>query len=112
MLLINELTDDFKQKHSIILPNGRTADLILEFKPQQTGWFMSLTYLEFTVTGYRVTCSPNFTRQFKNLIPFGIACFVDQNQEPMFQEDFSSGRAKLYLLTSEEVAALEAFIGG
>ncbi len=112
MLLINELTDDFKQKHTITLPNGKQTELTLEFKPQQIGWFMTLTYEDFTVTGYRVTTNPNFIRQFKNLVPFGLACFVEENQEPMFQEDFSSGRAKLYILTEDEVGELEGIIGG
>ncbi len=113
MLLIQGLTNDAKQKMNLILPsNGKKVEVHLEFKPQQVGWFLSFTYETFSCSGLRICSSPNVLRQYKNLIPFGLACFVEADQEPMFQTDWSSARANLYLLTTEEVQNLEDVING
>lgn len=111
MDLISEITNEPRQKHTLILPSGKQAVLTLEFKPMQTGWFMSLEYEDFSLKTLRLATSPNCLHQYKNLIPFGIGCFVDANQEPMFQDDFSSARALLYLLSEDEVNAFEDLLG-
>lgn len=84
----------------------------------QAGWFVqSLIYAAntasygppsdytgpFTINELRVTNSPNMLNQFRNQIPFGLACFSTQDREPTQQQDFSSGASKLYLLSQEEV---------
>lgn len=113
MLRINELTDEFKQKHTLVLPDGTSFTMIIEYKPLQTGWFItSLTYGEFQIYNLRVVTSPNMLHQYRNQIPFGLACFVQEDQEPMLQQDFSSSRAKAYVLTEEEVDLYEDFLSG
>jgi len=112
MTLIQEITNEAKQKHTLILPSGKTMTMIMEFSALQTGWFVSFTYETFTLNKMRLVCNPNVLHQYKNLLPFGIGIFVDQNQEPMFQDDFASKRAKLYLLTEEETQDYEDFLSG
>lgn len=110
MLLIQGISYQPKQKQTLTLPNGKIATMYLEFKPQQTGWFLGLDYEDFSLRNFRIVTGENIFRQFKNLLPFGLACITDDNQEPMFQEDIYSGRAKLYILTLSDVAEVEAYL--
>lgn len=112
MLKIGGITDDPKQKHTILLPDGKKVVINLAFKPQQTGWFVKITYLDFVVYNLRVVTSPNMLHQFKNIIPFGLGCFVDGDQEPLFMNDFLSGRARLYILTQAETNQFEDVLNG
>jgi len=112
MYLINGITDAPKQRQTLILPNTKSCTLYLEYKPLQLGWFMSLKYFDFEVNNLRVVTSGNILNQFKNLIPFGVACFVDELQEPLLKTDFLLARAKLYILDSDEVELFEAFLSG
>ena len=113
MKLISIIGEESNQVFKIIVPeNNRYIDVLLSFKEKQQGWFISFEYGIFKVNGLRVVTSGNFLYQFKNLIPFGLACIVEANQEPMLKKDFSSGRAKLYLLTSAEVIQNSEVISG
>ncbi len=77
----------------------------------QYGWFIrSLVYKGVTINGARITNNPNFLRQFKNQIPFGMACFTEEEREPTLIEDFSSESSKLYILTEAEVDQYENFL--
>lgn len=113
MLLIEEITDDPKQQHTLVLPDGSQLLMQIEYKPQQYGWFFTtLQYKTLTINGMRIVSSPNILYQFKNQIPFGIGCFVDGNQEPTQLEDFLNTRAKLYILTAAEVLDYVSFLRG
>ena len=96
----------------VIETANQTVDVFLRYVEQQQGWFISFSYLDFTANSIRVVTSGNFLHQFRNLIPFGLSCVVEGNQEPMLQKDFSSGRAKLYLLNQAEVTAYSEVISG
>jgi len=111
MYLIDGLSDKPKQTQTIILPNGERATLYLEYKALQLGWFMSLTYGDFVWTNVRIVNSPNIIRQAKNIVPFGVSCRVEDDQEPTLKTDFSTGRAKLYLLDEAEMEEFEEYLG-
>lgn len=113
MFVINNITSDAKQIQSVILFNGKNLSLYMEYKPQQLGWFMSLSYLgTFILNNIRITTSPNMLHQFKNLIPFGLACFVEGNQEPLLQDDFITQRAQLFILDTSEIQEFEDILRG
>lgn len=113
MFLIKEITDDGKQKHTLLLDDGSQMTLLLEYKPQQFGWFITqLVRNDFTINNIRIVTSPNIFHQFKNQLNFGMACFTKDNTEPTQQEDFSSGQAKLYILSTAEVAEYEKVLSG
>lgn len=113
MLLIKELTDEPQQRHTILLPSGQQVVLTLEFKPMQLGWFVQqITYNDWQANNLRVVTSPNMLHQFKNQIPFGLACFVTDGQEPSQQEDLLQSRAQLFILTSDETTEYEEFLSG
>ena len=110
MFRIQQITDNAYQQQTLVLPDGESIFIQIEYKPMQYGWFIRrLEYLDFVINGVRICTSPNLLYAFKNQIPFGLACTTEANNEPTQQQDFSSGRSKLYILTAEEVEALQEF---
>lgn len=92
------------QKQNLILQDGSSFVLTIQFVPMQFGWFIvNLTYKDFQLNGVRITNSPNMLHQFRNQIPFGLACYSVANREPSQQNDFLSGNSKLYVLSESEV---------
>jgi len=113
MNLIQNVTPDPSQKTTLILPDGSSFDLELVFMPMQYAWVITkLSYQTFTVCGIRVVCSPNLLFQFSTQLPFGLACFTVDNRDPSLIQDFSSGNAKLYVLTAAEVLAYQQALRG
>ena len=114
MTIITGITDQPKQQTSIVLPDGTKAVLYLEYRPQQNGWYYNLTYgpntrlVPFVLNGQRLVSSPNIMRQFRNLIPFGIAILTQNNIEPTRQTDFIDGTITMLLLDTADVAQVEA----
>ena len=47
-------------------------------------------------------------RQYRNIIPFGIACLTASGLDPYTVDDFQNQASNLYLLTAEDVAGIEA----
>ena len=79
----------------------------------QYGWFItSLVYGSFTLNGIRISNSPNILNQFRNQIPFGLACYSTNNREPMLQYDFSSGASILYILDQAETQEYADILSG
>ncbi len=106
MNLIGGISAYTFQKQRLILPNGDPIVMTIRYSPQQLGWFITeLTYAQtnFADKGMRIVTSPNFMHQQRNLIPFGLACFTTDDQEPTQIEDFSSLYAQLYILSEDEV---------
>lgn len=107
---LTTITANAKQSHRVVLDTGKIFTLYLEYSDLQTGWFADVTYGGWSVKKLRVTNAYNILRQFKNLIPFGICCRVTAGQEPLLVQDFSTGRAILYVLQSADIVAIEANI--
>lgn len=113
MYQIQNITNDSKQKQTLVLPDGTSIVFSIYFCPMQLGWFIrELTYGEFTLNGLRICNSPNMLHQWRNVLPFGLACFSQDNREPSLQEDFSSQTSQLFILNSSEVEAYTEFLSG
>ena len=112
MKQITAIGNENDQKMKIVMSDGTEFDLVIQYKAQQTGWLISLTHNGKTISNIRVTTSGNFLYQWRNIFPFGLACTVDGDQEPLLQQDFFSGRAKMYVLTREEVINYAKVISG
>ncbi len=113
MYQVQNLTGDSRQKQTLVLPDSTLIGLTIYFVPMQLGWFITeLTYQSFVLHSLRITNSPNMLYQFRNQIPFGLACFSDQNREPSQQLDFASGASKLYVLSEEEVEIYTEILSG
>jgi hypothetical protein len=111
MLQIQQITTDASQTQTLILQDGTQMQLSLAYYQQQYGWFMNLTYGSFTLNGVRLTVNPNILRQWKNILPFGLACFATTSpREPTQIADFAAGLFRLFVLTGPEVEQYEAFL--
>lgn len=104
LYLITQITNNPLQTFNLILPNGNPCSLTIYYIERQIGWFITnLTYQDFTLKGIRICNNPNLLYQWKNVIPFGLACYTDQNREPTQVLDFLTGASKLYILDAAEV---------
>jgi hypothetical protein len=113
MFQIQNLTSDSRQKQTLVLPDGSQIQISIYFVPMQFGWFItSLIYKDFTLNNLRISNSPNMLHQFRNQIPFGLACFSAQNREPSLSDDFSSGASKLFVLDANEVNYYAELLSG
>lgn len=108
MKQITAISDDPKQSMNVVLDDGTKVLLSLEYISSQKGWFMSFSYGSvLTVNGYRIVTSPNMLRKFRDVIPFGIACKTNDDLDPLYKDDFSTGRSVLYVLNPSDVSYVE-----
>lgn len=109
MRQISKLTNNGRQSTNIVGENGEVIPFSLTFMPTQNCWYFNIAYApqEFAANGLLLTNSPNILHQFKNLIPFGIACITTDGYEPQFLNDFIDGRVTMFLLTEAEVLEVE-----
>ena len=113
MFEVRQITSDSKQSRRLVLPDGTFIDFTMTFVPMQFGWFITtMTYNGFTINGLRIVVSPNMLYQYKNKLPFGLSCFSKESREPSLLQDFSSGNAKLYVLTQSEVQQYSDVLSG
>lgn len=113
MFQIQNITTNARQKQTLILPDGSQIVISLYFCPLQQGWFIpNLTYKTFVLNGLRIVNSPNMLHQYRNQIPFGLACFSTGQREPSLQEDFFSEASKLYVLTEAECETYTEILSG
>lgn len=87
------------------IDKGNLVFIELQYQPYLAQWVMNVKCEaeNFEAAGIRVTNSTNILYNFKNNIDFGIMCISDEKDDPIFIDDFSSGRYNLYLLSQEEV---------
>jgi hypothetical protein len=117
MNIVNGITADAAQTIAIVLPDGSAVTLTLYFRPAQHGWFFDMAWpgssaaaTPFTSLGRRLVASANLLHQFKDLVPFGIACFSVDGLDPSSLTAFTDGTANIVLLGSDDVASIEAQI--
>lgn len=104
---ITTLTTSPNQLHTLVLDNNDTADFRLYYAARMQEWFYDLSYQNFIINGAKVVLTPNSLRQFKNILPFGIAFYSDDDIEPFQITDFGYGRVKMGILNAEEVKQIE-----
>lgn len=103
MQTITNITSDYKQKLLITIYNQEQLTIKLEYSISNYQWIMSLEYLDKSINGIRVCLNSNLLYQWKNILPFGIACLSFNNAEPYLVEDFLSGNVVLYILDNTEI---------
>lgn len=107
MKLLDIISADARQEFAVSLDDNSRVTISLWYSSMQAGWFYSVSRGTFSVTNRRMVNSPNMLRQFRDFIPFGLACIVSDGLEPVFIDDFSTGRASLYILDSADIADIE-----
>jgi hypothetical protein len=107
MRFLNKITNAPSQRFFLTGNPGQRIIMDLRYLPTQQLWLMDIEYENFTVKGIAVLSSPNLLRNYRNIIPFGIACLSSGGLDPYFIDDFTAGNAAMYLLDSADVAAVE-----
>jgi hypothetical protein len=110
MTWINTITNDPNQSITFKLVNGEFVYFTLRYSQQQSGWYYSLTYGNFTVNNRRLIVSPSMLRLFRGILPFNIGIVTNDLQEVVYVDDFSNGRAKFFLMDSTDTEAVEGLI--
>lgn len=108
MQIITSITNDPKQITTLPLDNNETAILKLYYRARMQEWYFDLNYGSRNINGLKITLAPNLLRQFRNIIPFGLAVYAEVGGvEPFEIEAFSSGRVKIAILNKSEVEQIE-----
>lgn len=107
MQQLTNITDEPKQEMNVRLDNGDIITLRFEYVASQLGWYLDIIYNDFESTFHRITNCPNMIRQWRRILPFGIACTVKEESEPYFIDDFKNGRASFYVLSESDVQYVE-----
>lgn len=110
MRLLDKLTDDARQETTLTGIPGLRITLTMRYLPTQQRWMMDVVWGDFELRGAMMTASPNMLRNFKNILPFGLACVSNDGLDPYFINDFASGRCKLYLLNADELESIETAV--
>jgi hypothetical protein len=107
---IEGITDKPKQQTTIVLADGSNVLLLLEYRPNQLGWFYDLAWGDFALNGLRLVTSPSVLRAFRHVLPFDLAVLATANVEPLNQTDFADGTCVVYLLEGADLAAVNAAV--
>lgn len=112
MKKLTQINSDPKQQVIFVLDDQTTFTFYLEYRRNTQGWYFSLTYdtKDFEIDEQRLTNHPNILRQFKNILPFGLMCYLPDGTEPMYIDDFTNNRVQLYILNASDVEEIEDLI--
>jgi len=92
-------------------PNGGgVISFTFYYRPRVQAWFMDIAFKTFEMNGYKISRGPNILSGYSNIIPFGLLVSTTDILDPCFINDLTSGRVDLWLLTSDDVAEIEAKI--
>lgn len=112
MTLVDNLTAFSDQTSDLILEDGTVANVRFKFDGATERWRLDVTYGTHILNGIGLCCFPNILRQWRKVIPFGLACVAAGQVDPFRSVDFSTGRVKMYLLNATDVAAVEVDVLG
>lgn len=101
------LGNEPKQEVTLALDENTRIVFNFEYKENQLGWFFGFQYGDINYQNIRLTTSYNILRAYRNYLPFGLRCDTPDMEEPMDLNDFSNGYASVYLLTKDDVEAVE-----
>ena len=107
MYKINSLGNEPKQKLTVMINDRERVVLTFEYKANQIGWFFGFEYGDINYQNIRLTTAYNILRAYRNWLPFGVRCDTQDGLEPMDLEDFVTGYAAVYILTSDDVINTE-----
>lgn len=107
MQRLNNLTNDADQLITFQLPDGTTAQLEFVYRSGTQRWTVSITYSTFSLSGYNLVTGPNILRQWKNVIPFGMAILSTTGLDPMYPTDLVDGTIFVEMLDADEVEEVE-----
>lgn len=110
MQLLNSLSDAADELITVPLPDGSVLQLEFIYRAGIQRWSMNVSHPLLTLNNFNLAMGPNILRQWRNLVPFGMAVDSTIGLDPMNLEDFVNGYSLVYVLSAAEVAQVEADI--
>jgi hypothetical protein len=107
MTQVDNLTNFADQQTVLILEDGSTAAIDLTYNASAERWTMNVTYGAHIINGIGLCDSPNIIRQWKNVLPFGLAFVTSDQTDPFDINDFATERVKMFLLNASDVLQIE-----
>lgn len=107
MKQINSLGNAADQQQTVTLDDGSTVQLEFFYRAGIQRWFIDVIHSSLTLRGFGLSQGPNILRQWRNLIPFGIAVQAIDLIDPVQITDFQTGRVAVYILSADEVDQVE-----
>jgi hypothetical protein len=104
------LSNDADQLCFVPLSDGSIVQLEFVYRPGIQRWTVSINHPQLLLNGYMLCVSPNLLRQWRNLIPFGLAVTSIDGYDPVDVNDLTNGRISVYVLTPAEVQQVESQI--
>ena len=108
MRRITSLGNEPRQAFTIVLDDNTKIPMNIEYRANQTGWFLGFEYNGEPYQNIRLTTSYNLFRAYKNWLPFGLRCDTLDGLEPMDLNDFVSGYATVYILNKQDIDTTES----
>jgi len=109
---ITTLTDDADQRMFYTLADGSAVQMEFVYRPAIQRWSVSLSYGSLSLSGYLLCAGPNVLRQWRNLVPFGMAVASLDGQDPVAIDDFTTGRVQVFMIEGQEVEDVESQVIG
>ena len=111
---VTNLTGFADQLLVLQLVDGTSLTLELIFQGATNRWCGIVTYApgNFNSGLIDLCCSPNILRQWKEILPFGIAITTADQTDPFDINDFTTGRVSMWLLDQADVAEIELVVYG
>ena len=109
MKQITALTDSPIQSLIIVDELGNNFNLNLRWQDLTSSWYYDLIYSDsnFSLMGCKLVTNLNLLKQWKNILPFGLACLSSDGQDPFSQEDFANNRINLFTLTPTDLSDIK-----
>lgn len=106
------LSNDADQLMFVQLDDGSIAQLEFICRPAIQRWSLSVVHPNLVVNNIELAVFPNILRQWRNLIPFGMAVTSIDGVDPIDINDFINGRVQVYVLNADDVLNVESQIMG
>lgn len=106
MIQLNNLTDDAIQQLQVPLADGSLVTLTFTYRAATQRWTCDVQHPTIpsggAIYGMNLCVHPNILRQWRLIIPFGMAIESSDNGDPVTQEDFVNGRITVFILDNSD----------
>jgi len=104
---ITTISTDADQLIYMTLDDGSVLSMEFIYRPAIQRWSLNISHPKLTLNGFVLCVGPNILRQWRKLIPFGLAVTSSDGQDPVDINDFEFGRISLFLLSASEIDQTE-----
>lgn len=110
MQQLDTFTDAANQLFNVPLADASILQLAFIFRGATQRWTVDIVHPQLTLHGFDLCLGPNIVRQWRNVVPFGIALTSVDDLDPVQPQDFQTGRVSVFILSPAEVQQVETDI--